>query len=163
MGATGALRIYRRILAVEAQAAAEQVRDVPGLLRVLQSGLERVPAEELGRELSLMAASGDHPLACFAEGIVDWLTTGNVQAAERAGRALTGSWSAECVDALAAFAEGQAGERGAELMAAMLTSAPLDAREVLRRAPRFSPAYRQALLRMGAGLLAAFESEKEAS
>jgi hypothetical protein len=155
------LRIYRRILSIELQTMAEAVDDCSGVLHALDWALERVPRDELWRELCLFASHHPSPLAQFAEGLAGWLCEQDRQGAERAGRALRRlKANDETMAEVRAFVQHHGDEQSSEFLAALLTAAPRQMRAVLRSAPRASAPYRQALLMLGADLLTVFETGK---
>ena len=156
------LRIYRRILSIELQAMAETVNDCSGVLHAIDLALSRVPAEELWRELSLFTAKQSSPLAHFALHLCGWLCKRNPNDAEAAGHFLAQLRPCENIlSEVGAFLDHHAASRGSEFLGAMLAAAPQHKREVLRRAPRNSRAYRQALMMIGAELLNVFATPLE--
>jgi hypothetical protein len=155
------VRIYRHILALRRQTLEADVRDCGGVLRALDMALAQVPVEELSRELSHSASPTPGPLAQFAEGIAAWLVEPDLRAAQRARSALLRLHPSEQEMAeLKDFIRRHAGHKGDAFLAA-LPVVPSQVRAVLRSAPRSSPAYHQAILRMGVELLQLFESARE--
>jgi hypothetical protein len=156
------LRIYRRILSQQRMAQEAAVSDCGGLLRALDTALKQAPREELWRELSSATAPGNPPLAQFAEGIAAWLCEPDRLRAERALRALARMHADDQTMAeVGDFVRRHGGEKSEEFLAALPAPAASPPGVVLRSAPRSSPAYRQAILRLGAELLDLFETARE--
>lgn len=157
-GNARALRVFRRLLAMETPTVAEAVRDIPTLLSALDMALTRVPAEELWRAVAAHSARHATPLARFAEGLAHWLCAGDEAAVEKVVRALSELRPAATeVERMREFSLRHAAGSGGDFMTAMLHAATGGKREILLLAPRSSRAYRQALLMTGAELLTAFE------
>jgi hypothetical protein len=153
------LRIYRRILAIELQTVAETVHDCRGVLHALDMAFARVPMAELCRALDNFVRRNPSPPGSFALRLCLWLQDGGVAASAALRDSLTALPAAEqALSEVRSFVEHHAPERRDEFLAILLAASPRHKHDVLRRAARSSPAYRQALMMAGADLLAAFAS-----